>query len=248
MSDIARHIERIRQELPAGTRLVAVSKFHTAETIMEAYEAGQRIFGESRVQELVEKYEVLPKDIEWHFIGHLQTNKVKYIVPFITLIHSVDSEKLLSVIESEAAKCGRVVDCLLEIHVAQEDSKYGFTPDSCRELLQGGSSEKYPHVRICGLMGMATNDTLTAGMPNHVRICGLMGMATQTDDEDCIEREFSALKKLFDEVKGSSSVDSSAFCELSMGMSHDYPLALRHGSTLVRIGTSIFGERVYSCF
>ena len=211
MSDIARHIERIRQELPAGTRLVAVSKFHTAETIMEAYEAGQRIFGESRVQELVEKYEVLPKDIEWHFIGHLQTNKVKYIVPFITLIHSVDSEKLLSVIESEAAKCGRVVDCLLEIHVAQEDSKYGFTLDSCRELLQGG-------------------------------------MATQTDDEDCIEREFSALKKLFDEVKGSSSVDSSAFCELSMGMSHDYPLALRHGSTLVRIGTSIFGERVYSCF
>ena len=226
MSDIARHIERIRQELPAGTRLVAVSKFHTAETIMEAYEAGQRIFGESRVQELVEKYEVLPKDIEWHFIGHLQTNKVKYIVPFITLIHSVDSEKLLSVIESEAAKCGRVVDCLLEIHVAQEDSKYGFTLDSCRELLQGGSSEKYPHVRICGLMGMAT----------------------QTDDEDCIEREFSALKKLFDEVKGSSSVDSSAFCELSMGMSHDYPLALRHGSTLVRIGTAIFGERVYSCF
>ena len=214
MSDIARHIERIRQELPAGTRLVAVSKFHTAETIMEAYEAGQRIFGESRVQELIEKYEVLPKDIEWHFIGHLQTNKVKYIVPFVSLIHSVDSEKLLSVIESEAAKCDRVVDCLLEIHVAQEDSKYG------------GSSEKYPHVRICGLMGMAT----------------------QTDDEDCIEREFSALKKLFDEVKGSSSVDSSVFCELSMGMSHDYPLALRHGSTLVRIGTSIFGERVYSCF
>ena len=168
----------------------------------------------------------MPKDIEWHFIGHLQTNKVKYIVPFVSLIHSVDSEKLLSVIESEAAKCDRVVDCLLEIHVAQEDSKYGFTPDSCRELLQGGYSEKYPHVRICGLMGMAT----------------------QTDDEDCIEREFGALKKLFDEVKGSSAVDSSAFCELSMGMSHDYPLALRHGSTLVRIGTSIFGERVYSCF
>ena len=224
--DIQANLKEVLDQLPEGVRLVAVSKFHPNEAIEEAYKVGQRIFGESREQELSTKYETLPKDIEWHFIGHLQTNKVKYIVPFITLIHSVDSEKLLSVIESEAAKCGRVVDCLLEIHVAQEDSKYGFTPDSCRELLQGGSSEKYPHVRICGLMGMAT----------------------QTDDEDCIEREFSALKKLFDEVKGSSSVDSSAFCELSMGMSHDYPLALRHGSTLVRIGTSIFGERVYSCF
>lgn len=148
MSDIARHIERIRQELPAGTRLVAVSKFHTAETIMEAYEAGQRIFGESRVQELVEKYEALPKDIEWHFIGHLQTNKVKYIVPFVLFIHSVDSEKLLSVIESEAAKCDRVVDCLLEIHVAQEDSKYGFTPILAGNCYKAVSSEKYPHVRI----------------------------------------------------------------------------------------------------
>ena len=226
MSQIQDEIKRITASLPCGVRLVAVSKYHPESHIEEAYAAGQRVFGESHVQELRRKYDNLPKDIEWHFIGHLQTNKVKYIVPFITLIHSVDSEKLLSVIESEAAKCGRVVDCLLEIHVAQEDSKYGFTPDSCRELLQGGSSEKYPHVRICGLMGMAT----------------------QTDDEDCIEREFSALKKLFDEVKGSSSVDSSAFCELSMGMSHDYPLALRHGSTLVRIGTSIFGERVYSCF
>ena len=171
---IADNLKQVLAELPQGVRLVAVSKFHPNEAIEEAYQAGQRIFGESRVQELVEKYEALPKDIEWHFIGHLQTNKVKYIVPFVSLIHSVDSEKLLSVIESEAAKCDRVVDCLLEIHVAQEDSKYGFTPDSCRELLQGGFSEKYPHVRICGLMGMAT----------------------QTDDEDCIEREFSALKKL----------------------------------------------------
>lgn len=223
MNEIAQHIATIRQELPAGTRLVAVSKFHPAEALMEAYESGQRIFGESRVQELVGKYEALPKDIEWHFIGHLQTNKVKYIVPFITLIHSVDSEKLLAVIDSEAAKCGRVVDCLLEIHVAREESKYGFTPESCREWLQGNPLARYPHVRVCGLMGMAS----------------------LTDDEQCIDREFGELKSLFDELKASGKVDAGAFKELSMGMSHDYRLALRHGSTLVRIGTSIFGERAY---
>ena len=223
MNEIAQHIANIRQELPAGTRLVAVSKFHPAEALMEAYESGQRIFGESRVQELVGKYEALPKDIEWHFIGHLQTNKVKYIVPFIALIHSVDSEKLLGVIDSEAAKCGRVVDCLLEIHVAREESKYGFTPESCREWLCGKPLGRYPHVRVCGLMGMAT----------------------LTDDETEVDREFGELKSLFDELKTSGAVDAAAFTELSMGMSHDYRLALRHGSTLVRIGTSIFGERVY---
>lgn len=223
MNEIAQHIANIRQELPAGTRLVAVSKFHPAEALMEAYESGQRIFGESRVQELVGKYEALPKDIEWHFIGHLQTNKVKYIVPFISLIHSVDSEKLLGVIDSEAAKCGRVVDCLLEIHVAREESKYGFTPESCCEWLSGKPLERYPHVRVCGLMGMAT----------------------LTDDETEVDREFGELKSLFDELRTSGTVDAAAFTELSMGMSHDYRLALRHGSTLVRIGTSIFGERVY---
>ncbi len=223
MNEIARHIEQIARELPAGARLVAVSKFHPAEALMEAYEAGQRIFGESRVQELVTKYETLPKDIAWHFIGHLQTNKVKYIVPFISLIHSVDSEKLLSVINNEAAKCGRTVDCLLEIHVAQEESKYGFTPGSCRDWLAGNPLVEYPHVRVCGLMGMAT----------------------LTDDENRIDREFAELKQLFDAVKESGAVDPEAFVELSMGMSHDYRLALRHGSTLVRIGTSIFGERAY---
>lgn len=223
MNEIALHIENIRHELPDGTRLVAVSKFHPAEALMEAYGAGQRIFGESRVQELVAKYEALPKDIAWHFIGHLQTNKVKYIVPFITLIHSVDSEKLLAVIDSEAAKCGRVVDCLLEIHVAREESKYGFTPDSCREWLRGNPLGRYPHVRVCGLMGMAS----------------------LTDDEAQVDREFGQLKSLFDELKTSGAVDAGAFTELSMGMSHDYRLALRHGSTLVRIGTSIFGERAY---
>lgn len=223
MSEIALHIETIRHELPDGTRLVAVSKFHPAEALMEAYGAGQRIFGESRVQELVAKHEALPKDIDWHFIGHLQTNKVKYIAPFIALIHSVDSEKLLAVIDSEAAKCGRVVDCLLEIHVAQEESKYGFTPDSCREWLRGNPLGRYPHVRVCGLMGMAS----------------------LTDDEAQVDREFGQLKSLFDELKISGAVDAGAFTELSMGMSHDYRLALRHGSTLVRIGTSIFGERAY---
>ena len=223
MTGIARHIEEIRKTIPEGVRLVAVSKFHPAEAIMEAYGAGQRIFGESRAQELVAKHKVLPADIEWHFIGHLQTNKVKYIVPFISLIHSVDSEKLLAVIDSEAAKCGRVVDCLLEIHVAQEESKYGFTPDSCREWLR-------------------TNPT---GKDSHVRLCGLMGMASFTDDEAQVDREFGQLKSLFDELKNSGEVDAAAFTELSMGMSHDYRLALRHGSTLVRIGTSIFGERVY---
>ena len=223
MNDIALHITQIGQELPAGTRLVAVSKFHPAEAIMEAYEVGQRIFGESRVQELVAKYETLPKDIAWHFIGHLQTNKVKYIAPFISLIHSVDSEKLLSVIDGEAAKCGRTVDCLLEIHVAQEESKYGFTPDSFREWLAGNPLGKYPHVRVRGLMGMAS----------------------LTDDDRRIDREFGELKRLFDEVKASGKVDASVFDELSMGMSHDYRLALQHGSTLVRIGTSIFGDRGY---
>lgn len=223
MNEIALHIENIRHELPDGTRLVAVSKFHPAEALMEAYGAGQRIFGESRVQELVAKHEALPKDIAWHFIGHLQTNKVKYIVPFITLIHSVDSEKLLAVIDSEAAKCGRVVDCLLEIHVAREESKYGFTPDSCREWLCGNPLGRYPHVRVCGLMGMAS----------------------LTDDEAQVDREFGQLKSLFDELKTSGAVDAGVFTELSMGMSHDYRLALRHGSTLVRIGTSIFGERAY---
>ncbi len=223
MSAVAHHIEQITQTLSPGVRLVAVSKFHPAEALMEAYEAGQRIFGESRVQELTAKQEVLPKDIEWHFIGHLQTNKVKYIVPFVSLIHSVDSEKLLAVIECEAAKCNRVVDCLLEVHVAQEESKYGFSPDACREWLGANPLARYPHVRVRGLMGMAT----------------------WSDDLQLVEQEFKQLKQLFDEVKTSGNVDAETFDQLSMGMSHDYHLAMKHGSTLVRIGTSIFGDRGY---
>ncbi len=221
MSRVAHHIEQITATLSPGVRLVAVSKFHPADALMEAYGAGQRIFGESRVQELVTKQEALPKDIEWHFIGHLQTNKVKYIVPFVSLIHSVDSEKLLAVIESEATKCNRVVDCLLEVHVAQEESKYGFSPKACREWLSSNPLAHYPHVRVRGLMGMAT----------------------WSDDLQLVEQEFIRLKQLFDEVKASGCVDADAFDQLSMGMSHDYHLAMQHGSTLVRIGTSIFGER-----
>ncbi len=223
MSEIARHIEQINRLLSPEVQLVAVSKFHPVEALMEAYEAGQRIFGESRVQELVAKQEALPKDIEWHFIGHLQTNKVKYIVPFVSLIHSIDSEKLLSVVEAEAIKCNRVVDCLLEVHVAQEESKYGFTPDALRKWMKSNPLARYPHVRVRGLMGMAT----------------------QSDDLQLVEREFEQLKRLFDEVKASGCVDVNTFDQLSMGMSHDYHLAMKQGSTLVRIGSSIFGERVY---
>ncbi len=223
MSEIAHHIEQINRTLSPGVRLVAVSKFHPVEALIEAYEAGQRIFGESRVQELVAKQEHLPRDVEWHFIGHLQTNKVKYIAPFISLIHSIDSEKLLSVVETEATKCGRVIDCLLEVHVAQEDSKYGFTPEACWEWLNTHPLIRYPHVRVRGLMGMAT----------------------QSDDLQLVEREFEQLKRLFDQLKASGCVDADAFDQLSMGMSHDYHLAMRQGSTLVRIGSSIFGERTY---
>ena len=221
MSTIAQRLDNILATLPAGVRLVAVSKFHPAETIREAYDAGQRCFGESRAQELLAKYQQLPQDIEWHFIGHLQTNKVKYIVPFVSLIHSVDSVRLLDEIERQAERVGRVVDCLLEVHVAQEDTKYGFSLDDCREFCTAENVVAYPHIRFRGIMGMASN----------------------TDDDGQVKREFAQLKQLFDEVRGNMSVAS--FDTLSMGMSHDYLMAVEQGSTMVRIGTTIFGERVY---
>ena len=223
MSDIARHIERIRQELPAGTRLVAVSKFHTAETIMEAYEAGQRIFGESKVQEMTGKYESLPKDIEWHFIGHLQTNKIKYMAPYVSMIHGIDSYKLLAEVNKQAIKAGRVIRCLLQIHIAQEETKFGFSFDECKEMLNADEWKALANIQICGLMGMATN----------------------TDSKEQIEREFRSLNCFFHEVKKQYFADEPTFCELSMGMSHDYRLAIAEGSTLVRVGSKIFGERVY---
>lgn len=222
MSTIAQRLNDINATLPAGVKLVAVSKFHPAETIREAYDAGHRCFGESRAQELQAKYQELPHDIEWHFIGHLQTNKVKYIVPFVSLIHSVDSVRLLDEIERQAERVGRVVDCLLEVHVAQEDTKYGFSLDECYDFLKSGRWAEYPHVRLRGIMGMASN----------------------TDDDRLVEREFAQLKQLFDSLR-SAVMDADVFDTLSMGMSHDYLMAIEQGSNMVRIGTTIFGERVY---
>lgn len=219
--DIAQHIKELKASLPEGVTLVAVSKFHPVEALQEAYGAGQRIFGESRAQELVAKAKVMPSDVEWHFIGPLQSNKVKDIAPFIHLIHSIDSLKLLREVEKQAAKHERILRVLLEIHVAEEDTKHGFTPDECRTLVQ-----QLPDLP-------------------HVRICGIMGMATLTDDETQIAREFHTLHALFKELKSTAFQGSDDFSILSMGMSHDYPLAIREGSNMVRVGTYIFGEREY---
>lgn len=221
--DIQANLKEVLTSLPAQVKLVAVSKFHPNESIEQAYRAGQRIFGESKVQELTGKYETLPKDIEWHFIGHLQTNKVKYIAPYIAMIHAVDSYKLLAEIDKQAAKNGRVIPCLLEIHIAQEESKYGFTFQECRKMLEAGEWKNLTH--IC--------------------IAGLMGMATFTEDETEIKREFDSLKQFFNEIKQNYFADRDTFREISMGMSHDYPLAIEAGSTLVRVGSKIFGERIY---
>lgn len=221
--DIQTNIKEILTELPSGVRLVAVSKFHPNEYIEAAYQAGQRIFGESKVQELTEKYQTLPKDIEWHFIGHLQTNKVKYIAPFISMIHAVDSFKLLEEINKQASKVNRIIPCLLEIHIAQEESKYGFTFESCREMLQEGAWKNLKNISINGVMGMATN----------------------TEDSDEIRKEFKQLHDFFTELKQTYFPNEAQFCEISMGMSHDYPLAIEAGSTLVRVGSKIFGDRIY---
>lgn len=220
---IAESIRQIRSELPAGVRLVAVSKFHPNEAIEEAYRAGQRIFGESKVQEMTAKHDSLPQDIEWHFIGHLQTNKVKYIVPYVALIHGIDSFKLLAEVDKQAAKVGRRVDCLLQLHIAREETKFGFSFDECRQMLAEGQWRQLQHVRLCGLMGMATNTYNT----------------TQ------IKEEFESLSQFFREVKATWFAGDDAFRELSMGMSHDYHEAIAAGSTLVRVGSKIFGERIY---
>lgn len=223
MNDIARQLNAVKSTLPAGVALVAVSKFHPVETLREAYDAGQRIFGESRVQELVAKEAALPKDIAWHFIGHLQTNKVKQIVPFISLIHSIDSPHLLEEVERCAARCDRRVDCLLQLHIAEEETKFGFSPDECRDYLASGTWRDLAHVRLRGVMGMAT----------------------LTDDEQAVRREFATLQAFFAEIKEQYFAGDAAFTEISMGMSHDYRLALDYGTTMVRVGTLIFGERNY---
>ncbi len=221
---ITENLRQVLADLPQGVRLVAVSKFHPEEAILEAYEAGQRIFGESKVQEMSLKHEALPKDIQWHFIGHLQTNKVKYIAPYVALIHGIDSFRLLAEVEKQGAKAGRTIDVLLQIHIAQEETKFGFSPDECRQMLAEGEWKTLPHARICGLMGMATN----------------------TDNMEQVRDEFARLAALFKEVKGEWFAEAPWFKELSMGMSHDYPEAVRAGSTLVRVGSKIFGERDYA--
>ena len=221
--DIQANLKEVLDQLPEGVRLVAVSKFHPNEAIEEAYKVGQRIFGESREQELSTKYETLPKDIEWHFIGHLQTNKVKYIAPYIAMIHAVDSYKLLAEIDKQAAKHNRMIPCLLEIHIAQEKSKYGFTFDTCRQMLEEGGWKQLKHVCIAGVMGMGTN----------------------TDDEKEVEKEFRSLADFFQSLKQDYFSQTDSFKEISMGMSHDYQIAIKCGTTLVRVGSKIFGERIY---
>ena len=224
MSQIQDEIKRITASLPCGVRLVAVSKYHPESRIEEAYAAGQRVFGESHVQELRRKYDNLPKDIEWHFIGHLQTNKVKYIAPYVAMIHAVDSMKLLLEVDKQGEKSGRVIPCLLQLHVAKEETKFGFSPEECKDMLHAGEWKELSHIRICGLMGMASN----------------------TDDVEQINREFCLLNRLFQEIKANWFADSDTFRELSMGMSHDYHEAIAAGSTLVRVGSKIFGERNYN--
>lgn len=221
---VAQQIREFKNELPESVTLVAVSKFHPEEAIREAYDAGQRVFGESQVQELQRKHENLPlEDIEWHFIGHLQTNKVKYIAPYISLIHAVDSEKLLLEIQKQAQKCGRSIRCLLQIHVAQEESKYGFTEEACMAYLESRRWEALSHVSICGIMCIASN----------------------TDDENQVRSEFHRMAQLFRNIKNSFFADSASFSVCSWGMSDDYQIAIQEGSNMIRVGSRIFGMRVY---
>jgi hypothetical protein len=221
--DVKGNLRRVLGDLPEGVRLVAISKYHPNEYIEAAYAEGQRIFGESHEQELRQKVESLPKDIEWHFIGHLQTNKVKYIAPYISMVEAVDSLKLLREIDKQAAKHDRVIRVLLELHIAEEETKYGLTLDACRELLTSGEWREL----------------------KHVQICGLMMMASYVEDEEQIRSEMMLARNFFDEVKQAYFADDDAFCERSWGMSHDYRIAVTCGSTMVRVGTTIFGPRVY---
>lgn len=218
--NITERLHNIWSTLPEGVKLVAVSKFHPAERVKEAYDAGQRIFGESRPQEMASKAAELPKDIEWHMIGHLQTNKVKMIAPFVTMISSVDSDRLIAEIEKQAAKFDRMIDILLEVHVADEETKSGWDVEELRAYIASG----------------ALNDM------SHVRVRGVMTIATNTDDEATIRRDFKTIGAIFNELK---PIFDDSFDTLSIGMSDDYPIALEYGSTMVRIGTAIFGQREY---
>lgn len=223
MYDVATNLHKIKDNLPKGVELIAISKYHPKAYIEAAYNEGQRIFGESHVQELQGKVGELPEDIAWHFIGHLQTNKVKYIAPYISMIQSVDSVKLLKEINKQAAKHNRVINVLLELHIAEEETKYGFTLDLCREWLASGELNELQNVHISGLMMMASN----------------------TDDEAQVKAEMMAAANFFDEIKAKYFAADAAFKERSWGMSQDYDIALACRSTMIRVGTAIFGPRVY---
>lgn len=219
---IGDNILKLRETIPNGVELIAVSKFHPNEAIMDAYEVGQRVFGESRATELKAKATSLPNDIQWHFIGHLQTNKVRMIMPYVSLIHSVDSERLLRLIDAEAQRLNRTVDVLLQVYVAEEETKFGFTPDELLNFVESGALDELTHVRVVGVMGMATN----------------------TDDEMRIRADFEAISQTYKKAHALLKCDDD-FKHISMGMSDDYLMAIECGSTMVRIGSTIFGNRQY---
>ncbi len=221
---IVENINRILEELPKEVKLIAVSKTKPQEDIMEAYNGGYRVFGENKPQELLDKYNNLPKDIEWHMIGHLQTNKVKYIAPFVSLIHAVDSFKLLKMIDKEGKKNNRLIDCLLQFHIANEETKFGLSYEEALDILH---SEEF-------------------NILENIRIVGVMGMATNTDNNNQITKEFACLKDIFERLKKDYFKEEDSFKEISMGMSGDYQLAIEQGSTMVRVGSSIFGYRNYN--
>ena len=221
MGSIAENLVQIQKNIPSDVKLIAVSKFKPIEVIKEAYQAGQRLFGENKAQEMTEKYQDLPKDIQWHFIGHLQTNKVKYITPFVDLIHSVDSIKLLSEINRQGEKYNRIINCLLQFYIAKEDTKFGFSLQEANEMLDNNFFINY----------------------KHIRVCGVMGMATFTDNHTQIRSEFINLKKIFIHLKENHFPQTDYFKEISMGMTDDYQIAIEEGSTMIRIGSAIFGSR-----
>ena len=223
MTNIKNNLSEILSTIPANVKLIAVSKFHPIETILNAFQVGQKIFGENKVQELVSKQALLPKEIEWHLIGHLQTNKVKYIAPFVHLIHGIDSLSLLQTINKEGLKNNRIISCLLQLYIAEEETKFGLSFDEAKNILES-----------------IKNSPL-----QNIRIAGLMGMATYTDDKDQVRKEFRFLADCFRKFKNEFFIDNPEFKELSMGMSDDYQIAIEEGSTMVRIGTAIFGKREY---
>jgi len=218
------NLTHLREQIPEHVKLVAVSKTKPVEELLIAYTAGQRLFGENKVQEMIAKQPLMPADVQWHFIGHLQTNKIKYIVPFVAMIESVDSLKLLNEINKCATNRNRVIDCLLQFHISDEETKFGLNTDEAHQLL---TSESYLKM-------------------SNIRVCGVMGMASFTENTQQIRHEFRTLKSIFDQIKDTYFKDENYFCEISMGMSGDYQIAIEEGSTMIRVGSSIFGERNYS--